>query len=77
METVFSSEIQNNIDIFTAVRTSNPTTRLHYEDKNWLMLFKEIIAVNNEIHAKHIYNMGKMQSYCTLKYEVHIVTTEF
>jgi hypothetical protein len=34
METVcFSEAEKNNIDIFTAVRTSNLTTRLHYEDK--------------------------------------------
>jgi hypothetical protein len=52
-------------------------TQLQYHKINCLMLFKKIITLYTENHAKPKYILGKMQSYLMLKQAVHIVTIGF
>jgi hypothetical protein len=54
-----------------SVRTAKKIQHLAITKINWLMLFREIIAVYNENHTKHKY---KMKSYRLLK-QVELIVT--
>jgi hypothetical protein len=56
-----------------SVRTSKKTPHLTITKINWLTLFKEIIAVYSEKHAKK--HEHKMQNYLLPKEVVHIPCT--
>jgi hypothetical protein len=64
-----SSSKKYNNSVCTAKKTQHFTiTKI-----NWLMLFKEIIAVYSENHTKRINTLcGNMRSYWVLKQPVHI-----
>jgi hypothetical protein len=55
-----------------SVRTSQETHCVYITETSRLMLFRDVIAICCEKHAKHINRLfGKIQSFLILKYAVH------
>ena len=59
------------------VRTAQKTLSASVTQTSQLMLYREIIAVCSQIHAKHINTLcGQNVGFLNVKLVVHIVTTE-
>jgi hypothetical protein len=66
----------------SSVCTSQETHHASATEVNWLMLFREIIAIYCENHMKNthiysLYSVSRKQSFSMLKQMVHIVTSGF